>query len=1460
MAITFKQYSQQSPERALEFLRWAYVRRSPMAALLLGKMYRDGDMVRALSDTAIEMFGKAILWSLTVPYLQDCHTRAIHALQSLSQDEKGIEDVEVGHDSWCRKFQWSYSSRPFIGSYAITALEIDLKLDDIFKGDCSYENVMTQLKSANYSLLADNCKVLMNVLDVIYKTYAKLCDKYNAAPLRPTNFDATWLYPYISVGADMRIVEDVAEMLFSLRATKHVDILPFSLALSDEEFLDMCEQCKEDDLQLFMISIIEAKIELDSCFDSMWALHKMVHQRDYEGLSAMLNGVKHRPSFPDNKLNFTPEEIENILPYDMVKDIEKGAEDDFDTLLEAFIASELVDTPPFEKSESPSNESKYTLQIEQIDVDYDFDTDGLPKKNGRTLFRQSDGENLHVQIMVENPAYEQECWGTNIGVELLTSGGVVLAIRELNVFCESDIQTQILSMTFTKLNLREGGYRLKVKEKGEMKTQHRFNVVDLPSPYTACIDFGGFVITRIEDDMTVGTDSHNCFDINGLGGVCVATCAENILPRGYQYQLITRIYNELGSEIATACNEDSVDDKDSSDKTLQSQEQITLDSWEKGTYRAEVEFLSEVIASVEFVVGERNITASFHKREVQPKTNIGGRDFIRSVENPMAQLDAMVGLEGIKKEIRLLMAKCELDKKRAMNGLKTKPISLHTAFLGNSGTGKSTVAKLLGQIYKDMGLLSSGHVVVEERSTLLGQNWGSEGDLTNKALEKAKGGILFIDEAYDLVTDHPTDPGRLIISTLLSTLADEIRRDWMLILAGYPAPMQKMLNANEGFRSRLQIFDFKDYTTEELLQVADLWLSQNDYQFNCDARKAFEAHVKTAVEQRDNYFGNARYVCDLLEKKIVPAMSSRIMDQGTFDSVDVLKTIEFADIPNAVSESNSEKSISKLEAMIGLGELKSKITSHLDFVRFVNLRRNNGISTTIPPLHMIFTGNPGTGKTTVADYLGEIYKSMGLLSVGRVVKVSRADMIGSYGDTERTMKTLLSAAKGNILFVDEAYTLFSENPNDPGRRAVEMLLDALSKESIDMIVIMAGYSKDMELLLQSNQGLTGRFPYKFEFKDYKIEELIQIAKGVCNKNNLILSHEAGQAIEAIIKKEYRVKDRFFSNARFVVRLITTQIMPNMGSRITKIEGCTDDETLKTVLPEDVPISAEQVKHINNNLFDEVAIEKALARLDALVGLRAVKRAIHEFVDISRQMSLQNRKFIGSYPLKWSFAGNTGTGKSTVAEILSEILKAMYLLGKGHLVEVKAEELYSGNTHQADELLKKRMKESQQGLLFVDGDAPQFRSTESRYNPDYLRMCLATNTIEMPGTYAIVIAEHESPRERMVQSLAQCGITDFDHTLIFEDYTAEELLDILKIHLSKSDLTIDADAEQIMQKYIVGLCTVRRNDYANARTMKLLARSIQKLTLLAQNNSGIIPAAQVAEFASSRVVTHKKIGY
>lgn len=277
----------------------------------------------------------------------------------------------------------------------------------------------------------------------------------------------------------------------------------------------------------------------------------------------------------------------------------------------------------------------------------------------------------------------------------------------------------------------------------------------------------------------------------------------------------------------------------------------------------------------------------------------------RFEEEPSAQnvLDQLTGLDSVRKKIDDFKFAVTINQQRNHCNLPTFTLPLHAMFLGSPGTGKTTVAKALGRILRQAGVLSRGHVVCRERSELLGPNYSNEETNTLDAIKEARGGILFIDEAYQLYQkDDPRDPGRLVIETLITALSDETRRDWMLILAGYPDEMKSMFSMNPGLRSRIpetNVYVFEDFSEAELLEIADNYFARNKYTLTPEAHEALARRIAADCAQKDKDFGNARYVINLIQMEIVPAMNRRLVQAGVFNQ-ETLSLVLPSDVPPAV--------------------------------------------------------------------------------------------------------------------------------------------------------------------------------------------------------------------------------------------------------------------------------------------------------------------------------------------------------------------------------------------------------------------------------------------------------------------------------------------------------------------------------------------------------------------------------
>jgi adenylate kinase family enzyme len=558
--------------------------------------------------------------------------------------------------------------------------------------------------------------------------------------------------------------------------------------------------------------------------------------------------------------------------------------------------------------------------------------------------------------------------------------------------------------------------------------------------------------------------------------------------------------------------------------------------------------------------------------------------------------------------------------------------------------------------------------------------------------------------------------------------------------------------------------------------------------------------------------------------------------------------------------------LERLDRMAGLEDIKKKVHSFVNYTKLQQKRKEAGLPTRQPALHARFLGNPGTGKTTVAKLLGQIYKELGLLSSGHVVVEERKNFMGRYYDTEvETVNNALSRAKGGILLIDEAYNLYVENDEkDPGRRVLEYLLTALSDENNrDWMLILAGYPKEMERMLDSNPGLKSRVSDEFTFKDYDVDTLMAIAEIYCQDNSYILSEEGRETLRAAITFEYEHKDKHFGNGRYVNKLMEKIISTNMATRISAIESPTEEQ-LMTIEAEDIVIDDEMATRIAGQ-FDDKAIDEALKRLDSLVGLNKVKSAIHNFVNVARYLNSNGERFTGKGLLKWNFTGSTGTGKSTVAQILADILKAMNLILSNDMKEIKGEEIFNVSEYTCNEVLKEAVKKHQKGMLHIDADAPEFRSREYRMTNEMIRIKLTNLILEENSTGALIISECSSPKQSIAYSLANNGVYDYDHIIIFDDYTEEELYQILLQCLEKYGLTMSEEAECSLKEYIRNLCSNRELSFANARTMKTLSRAIYEIVLLRiskekqPSDERIILGCDVESFVWKKVGSNK-IGF
>ncbi|MEL7159990.1 MAG: AAA family ATPase, partial [Bacteroidota bacterium] len=326
-----------------------------------------------------------------------------------------------------------------------------------------------------------------------------------------------------------------------------------------------------------------------------------------------------------------------------------------------------------------------------------------------------------------------------------------------------------------------------------------------------------------------------------------------------------------------------------------------------------------------------------------------------------------------------------------------------------------------------------------------------------------------------------------------------------------------------------------------------------------------------------------------------------------FDTHLVL-TPQIVEVPESV-----EAIMGKLQALTGLHQVKRQIQEHAVYIRFLQLRQKRGFEMDKGiDVHSVFIGNPGTGKTTVARMMGQLYRKMGLLSSGHTVVADRVDLVGEYiGQTAPKTREVIDRARGGVLFIDEAYALARTNDDgkDFGREVIEILVKEMSNGPGDLAVIVAGYPQEMKRFLDSNTGLKSRFKHHYEFRDFVPQELSSIADYAAVQLGVKMTVPAKGRIDEVIVKAFRSRDKAFGNARYVHDLIE-KAKVQMALRVMADEKAAkelDKESLSTITLRDVN-KIESLREAQRPAIpiNEQLLEETMAELDALIGMENIK--------------------------------------------------------------------------------------------------------------------------------------------------------------------------------------------------------------------------------------------------------------
>ena len=799
----------------------------------------------------------------------------------------------------------------------------------------------------------------------------------------------------------------------------------------------------------------------------------------------------------------------------------------------------------------------------------------------------------------------------------------------------------------------------------------------------------------------------------------------------------------------------------------------------------------------------------------------------RSLDDILGDLDHYIGMDEVKQAVREIALTVHNNVERAQRGLgEQEKMGIHIVLTGNPGTGKTTIARKLGEILESIGYLDSGHVVEVDRSKMVSPYQGETPKVVDSLCDKAMGGILFVDEAYTLAplsqSGERDNQGAQALEQLMKRMEDD-RGKFVVIAAGYRTEMENLFRINVGFRSRFSYFlNIEDYTPDQLYQIMEVFAREKKYRFAPDAQELTLKMITEIYNAREKDFANGRTMRQLFDK-IVAKQAERLqtVDISTLSN-EQLMTITVNDIPyEAPKAVDYRECLAKLDGMVGLASVKKEISN---LAAFLNLQIRRGESNTFQGKHYVFTGNPGTGKTTVARIMADVFRSLGILSRGQLVEADRSKLVAGYsGQTAIKTNQLIDSAMGGVLFIDEAYTLKSNDQDSFGSEAIDTLLKRLEDDRGKFICIVAGYTDNMHDFIDTNPGLKSRFTQTIHFEDYTPDELTQIFINLASGKKFTVDEETRGAIHRQFEQLYLRRDKNFGNAREARRIFDQAVERQSQRLITEMNNpnFTNEDMYRITVADLAVGQSEKIRPL-----DEV-----LNELDDFIGMLSVKNMIRRLA--VQSMFMKQRAALGAgkvqqMAMNFILTGNPGTGKTSIARKMGEVLQSMEILPTSRVIEASRATLVGKYMGETPKIVNNMCDKAMGGILFIDE-----AYTLSAENDPYGKEAIDTLMKRMEddrGKFVVVAAGY---RDEMENFLAvNPGLASrFSHKMHIDDYTADELSEIYIKMASKDNYKLSDEAKSRLLDVTAHMVYNKNKNFGNAREMRnLLDSTIQQLSL------------------------------
>ncbi len=827
-------------------------------------------------------------------------------------------------------------------------------------------------------------------------------------------------------------------------------------------------------------------------------------------------------------------------------------------------------------------------------------------------------------------------------------------------------------------------------------------------------------------------------------------------------------------------------------------------------------FAKDYRSSKPVIKNNPGLSSLYEKGKKQkPKTEI-----ITSIED---LFENVVGMQSVKEVLQSFYNMLQFQNSRKMKGLSYEILKTHFVITGERGSGKSLVANCLASLLDMFGVIGSDQVLevnVREVQAAFSKD-GSKGLI--ELFSEINDAVVVIDNMERLCEESETEQRFLPLAEAIAELMEARKDSLAIILTGTKSFMDSFVS--EDIRNLVYAtLDIQAYSAKELVQMIYLLAEKKQFCISKSASKMLLKRIQT--ERCMGEFSNAITLNTILDEAI-KSKATRYMS-GNSEADEAMLLLEETDFEVQLEEEESiEDLLKKLESLTGLHSVKQEVKSIIERIiaQQQALEMGSNRSGDFGTLHMVFKGNPGTGKTTVARIIGKIYQQLGVLPRGNIfVECTRKDLVGEYqGHTAVKAHKKFMEALGGILFIDEAYSLVQDERDTFGMEALNTLLADIENYRDSIMVILAGYSDEMDEFLLHNPGMSSRMSKEIIFEDYRAEEMTEIFSYMVRERGMILDHNTSAALKQLIDEKSKVRD--FGNARGVRNLVD-RVLSAMDKRLVELQlqgevlGKNDFEIIKI----------QDIEAVCGQKTDkEKTLEDLMNELKAMTGLASVKHQVEQMVAMirlkqkSEELKLGTKEAFGSLHLV--FKGNAGTGKTTVARLLGQIYEKLGVLKKGNVfVECSRASLigqYQGHT---PERVEKKVKEAEGGILFIDEAYDLCHSDHDDFGKEIVSTLLKAIE-DKRDNLMVIMAGYDTNMEEFFKT-NQGLKSRMANEIYFEDYTIDELVEIFYYMAEANNLKIKEGLKPFVKQHIEAAMK-SKSDFGNARGVRNLYEEVMR---------------------------------